>query len=194
MFLLFFVVIKTPRTGSHAQRHISKNCILCPSPLIQGKIFCGQTVCPMYVNMTWTEMSKQSAVVRTSLFYSLTYPDTKYTTDARQKYIPTMTNVTTKSCDTLKLDKTAIKITAAYTSILRFLYVREVKRILRKLANIYRMYSNWILTGITHMFLVLTLFCLRLLRHSKLYHKVLACPEATKWLSLIYQVLMPYEI
>jgi hypothetical protein len=128
MFLLLFVVIKTPRTGSlDAQYHISKNRILCPSPLNQEKIFCGQTVCPMYVNMTWTEMSKQSTVVRTSLFYNLTYPDTKSTTDACQKYIPTMTNVTTKSCDTLKLDKTAIKIIAAYTSILRFLYAREVK-------------------------------------------------------------------
>jgi hypothetical protein len=74
----------------------------------------------MYVNMAWTEMSQQSTVVCTSLFYNLTYPDTKPTTDACQKYIPNMTNATTKSGDTLKPDKTAIKIIAVYTSILRF--------------------------------------------------------------------------
>jgi hypothetical protein len=55
------------------------------------------------------------------LFYNLSYLDTKSTTDECQKYIPTLTNVTTKSCDTLKPDKTAIKIIAAYTSTPRFL-------------------------------------------------------------------------
>lgn len=58
-------------------------------------------------------MSEQSIVVCTSLFYNLSYLDIKSTTDKCQKYIPTMTNVTTKSRDTLKLDKTAIKIKAA---------------------------------------------------------------------------------
>jgi len=61
-------------------------------------------------------MSEQSIVVCISLFYSLSDLDTKSTTDDCQKYIPTTTNITTKSCGTLKLDKTA-----AYTSSLRFL-------------------------------------------------------------------------
>jgi hypothetical protein len=76
----------------------------------------------------WTAMSEQSTVVCTSLFHNIPYLDTKSTTDECQKYIPTMTNVTTKSRDTLKLDKTAIKIIAAYTSILRFLDISEKSR------------------------------------------------------------------
>jgi hypothetical protein len=69
--------------------------------------------------MEWRAMSEQSTVVY--VFYNLSHLDTKSATDECQKYIPTMTNVTTKSRDTLKPYKTAIKIIAAYTSILRFL-------------------------------------------------------------------------
>ena len=74
--------------------------------------------------MAWTAMSEQSTLVCTPLFYNLLYLDTRWV----QKYIPAMPNVTTKSCDTLKPDKTAIKTMASYTSILRFLDMLEESR------------------------------------------------------------------
>jgi hypothetical protein len=126
MFLLYFVVIKTPKTGSlHAHpHHIPKKLHFTLLPSTKEKS-CGQTVCPLYLNMAWRAMSEQSIVVCTPLFYNLSYLGTKSTTDECQKYIPTMTNVTTKPCDTLKPEKTAIKIIAASTSILRFLDMSE---------------------------------------------------------------------